>query len=198
MYVDCVIYFVTSRTYNHQKLFQDDFACRLFLEVLDFCRHKLKFRLYAFVVMLDHIHLLILPNSRNTISDVMRHIKGRFANRYKQYLPTKDKFFGWQKGDNCLPAEDKFLCCRDGNKSTIIKNPVGEEFILAKGMPIWQKSFYDRIVRSDQELENTINYINYNAVKHQLVADPIDWLYSSFHNYCEMGKALIEIDYVHL
>lgn len=59
---------------------------------------------------------------------------------------------------------------------------------------IWQKSFHDRIIRSDQELDNKIDYINYNAVKHRIVDDPIDWPYSSFHNHYETGKELIKID----
>jgi putative transposase len=61
---------------------------------------------------------------------------------------------------------------------------------------IWQRSFHDRIIRSDQQLFNTIQYINCNAVKHQLVDDPIKWPYSSFHNYNDKEKALIEIDYL--
>ena len=76
-----------------------------------------------------------------------------------------------------------------------ISPSAGEEFILADKLnPVWQKSFYDKAIRSDEELYNVINYINNNAVKHNLIDNPKDWLYSSLHNYEQTGKELIEID----
>ena len=195
IYVDGAIYFVTSRTYNHKRIFINDAVCRLFLEVLDYCHNKLKFRLYAYNVLPTHVHALILPNSRNTISDVKRHIKGRFANHYKRLIFN----------DRSL-AEDKFFCyggkyarspVSENHKGSITATaPVGEEFILASEIsgPIWQKSFYDRIIRSDEHLHETTQYINHNAVKHQIVDDPIKWPYSSFHNHYN-NKGIIKIDH---
>lgn len=166
------IYFVTTRTFTSKLIFSSHKNCELFLKILDFCRQKLKFQLYAYCVLPNHVHLLILPNKRNTISDVIRHIKGRFAKLYNT-------------------AEDEFLCY--GNKKTT--SSAGEEFILAdKEDTIWQKSFYDKAIRSDEELHNVINYINNNALKHNLVDDSLKWRYSSSHNYEKTGEELIKID----
>src|SRR3989339_1188914 len=82
LYVDGAIYFATTRTFNHQKLFSQEEYGFVFLEVLDFCRRKLKFELFAFAVMPDHVHLLIRPTDEYSISDIIHRIKGIFAYRY--------------------------------------------------------------------------------------------------------------------
>ena len=75
-------HFVTSKTYRNTKIFSDgktaDFLIQTIYEVME----KLRFKLIGFVVMPDHIHLMLVSDKRNSISDVMRHIKGRFSRRY--------------------------------------------------------------------------------------------------------------------
>ena len=38
------------------------------------------------------------------------------------------------------------------------------------------------------DLENHVNYIHYNPIKHGLVEDLRDWPYSSFHHYVQNGQ----------
>ncbi|MCX6784504.1 MAG: transposase [Candidatus Komeilibacteria bacterium] len=188
IFIEGGFYFITCRTLQQHKIFCSDFVIKLFLEVLDYCRSKLHFVLLAFVVLPDHIHLLICPNERNTISDVIRHIKGRFARQYNLAV-TEDEFLGYQKRNKQLTAVAEEFILGDQQ----------EEFILGdqqqpEDNTIWQKSFYDRIICSEQQFENIVNYIDYNAVKHGLVKNPEDWLYSSYQNRYNTGKAIISID----
>ena len=75
-------HFVTSNTCRSAKIFSKGKAADLLVQSIFEVKKKLNFRLLAFVVMPDHIHLMMVPDKRNTISDVMRHIKGRFSRRY--------------------------------------------------------------------------------------------------------------------
>jgi putative transposase len=54
-------YFVTSATFNRRRLFQVAAKADLFLEVLQNYRREGHYKLHAFVVMPDHIHLLLTP-----------------------------------------------------------------------------------------------------------------------------------------
>ncbi|HLF72644.1 MAG TPA: transposase [Dehalococcoidia bacterium] len=45
--------------------------------------------------------------------------------------------------------------------------------------PIWQQSYYDRIIRDERQLADTIEYIHMNPVKDGLVARPEDYRFSS-------------------
>jgi putative transposase len=50
---------------------------------------------------------------------------------------------------------------------------------------IWQYRFYDHIIRNQDDLNNHIDYIHYNPVKHGFVNDPFKWKYSSISKYQE-------------
>ena len=65
---------------------------------------------------------------------------------------------------------------------------------LLKTGKLWQKRFYDHIIRNEQDFHEKLNYINYNAVKHGLVKYPTQWKYSSFHNYEFNNHSAIRID----
>jgi putative transposase len=56
-----------------------------------------------------------------------------------------------------------------------------------KERPIWQRRFWEHLIRNQQDLNRHIEYIHYNPVKHGLVKTPVDWEYSSFHRYVEIG-----------
>jgi putative transposase len=54
-------YFVTTVTANRRRLFQVSEAADLMLEVLQHYRKQNKFALHGFVIMPDHLHLLLTP-----------------------------------------------------------------------------------------------------------------------------------------
>jgi len=186
IYIDDAIYFVTTRTFDFQRLFAEDDNCRLFLEVLDFCHKKFKFKLYGFAVMPDHVHLLIEPNEKYNISEIIHRIKGNFAIKYHRQRNHKGSV-AYRGGEPSWFAEHE-----PDKPSWFAK----EKRYRIRIDPIWQKSFYDRIIRCDRHLDNVIHYIDNNAVHHQLVDDPIKWKYSSYHNHCETGQELISINYL--
>ena len=47
--------------------------------------------------------------------------------------------------------------------------------------------FFEHTITSEEELNNQINYIHYNPVKHGLVNNIKNWQYSSFHKYVKHG-----------
>jgi putative transposase len=52
---------------------------------------------------------------------------------------------------------------------------------------IWQRRFWDHVVRDDLDFERHLDYIHYNPVKHRYVPCPRDWPYSSFQRWVERG-----------
>lgn len=44
---------------------------------------------------------------------------------------------------------------------------------------VWQRRYYDHIIRSEEDLKNHIDYIHYNSWKNHKIS-PKDWKYSSF------------------
>ncbi len=52
---------------------------------------------------------------------------------------------------------------------------------------VWQRRFWEHLIRNQQDLNRHIEYIHYNPVKHGLTKTPVDWMYSSFHRYVDQG-----------
>ena len=52
---------------------------------------------------------------------------------------------------------------------------------------IWQRRYWEHLVRDDVDLKRHIDYIHYNPVKHGHVPSPVDWPYSSLHGFIDKG-----------
>ena len=68
-------YFLTCVVAGHTQVFTDKKIVQVVIDNLDFYRSKYGFKLLGYVIMPDHVHLLILPKGRSDISDVMRDFK---------------------------------------------------------------------------------------------------------------------------
>jgi REP element-mobilizing transposase RayT len=79
-------YFVTTATFNRRRLFQVTANAELFLETLQQYRREGHYKLLSFVVMPDHVHLLLTPQSLS-IERVVGFIKGGFSHRLGSRFP---------------------------------------------------------------------------------------------------------------
>jgi putative transposase len=52
---------------------------------------------------------------------------------------------------------------------------------------IWQRRFWEHLIRNEQDFINHVDYVHYNPVHHGLASFPKDWQYSSFHRYVQRG-----------
>jgi putative transposase len=118
-------YFVTSATFNRRRLFQIAANAELFLETLQHYRHAGHYKLHAFVVMPDHIHLLLSPEGL-ALERVMGLIKGGFSHRLGSNLPV------WQRGytDHRVRDRDEFQMRRQ----YIHDNPVRAKLVELPGL----------------------------------------------------------------
>lgn len=53
---------------------------------------------------------------------------------------------------------------------------------------IWQRRFWEHMIRDETDLANHCDYIHYNPVKHGYARSPADWLYSSFQRFVDAGQ----------
>jgi putative transposase len=118
-------YFVTSATFNRRRLFQVEANAELFLEVLQKYRREGHYKLHAFVVMPDHIHLLLTPQGAS-IEQIVGLIKGGFSHRVGSKFPV------WQRGftDHRIRNEDEFQTRRE----YIHQNPVRARMVEVAGL----------------------------------------------------------------
>src|SRR5688572_6637604 len=80
--------YLTSTTHNRLPIFQSDKVKEVVCKALDEARKSAGFLIFAYVIMLDHIHL-ITDNARS-VSDTLRFANGIIAKRVIDYLKEHD------------------------------------------------------------------------------------------------------------
>jgi putative transposase len=88
------IYSVVTRVNNSDFAFADRSVCAAFLKHVKEMKAELGFKLYAFVIMSTHVHLLIEPDDTVAdISEIMCRINGLFAKKYNVFHKRKGHFW---------------------------------------------------------------------------------------------------------
>ncbi|MFZ0136786.1 MAG: transposase [Candidatus Sulfotelmatobacter sp.] len=89
-------YFVTFSTWKRRRLFVVESYARLFLKTLYGYRRQGRFELHAFVVMPEHLHLLLTPAPDATLERTIQLIKGGYSHALGVELGRKSEV--WQRG----------------------------------------------------------------------------------------------------
>ncbi|MFC7420766.1 transposase [Iodobacter arcticus] len=58
---------------------------------------------------------------------------------------------------------------------------------LKRERGIWQRRYWEHLIRDDEDLAKHVAYIYFNPVKHGYVTKAVDWPYSSIHRAIRLG-----------
>src|SRR5579872_1649809 len=78
------IFFLTTITAQRRPIFRRETTANLLIETLAHYRDEERFLLHEFVIMPDHIHLLLTPAQEISLERAMQFIKGGFSYRMGQ------------------------------------------------------------------------------------------------------------------
>ena len=108
------MHFVTGNVHKRLPIFRKETACRAFLEELQNLKIKRECKLIAFVVMPDHIHLIVNPRD-GEIREWTGALKSLSAKRLVEIAP-KDLFLKtdgenqvWQESFKALPLWSNWM-----------------------------------------------------------------------------------------
>jgi putative transposase len=160
------LHFLTFSCYRRLPLLATAHARNLFVKILDEVRSRFRFPLIGYVVMPEHVHLLIGEPGIGTPSKVMQVLKQRVSRAMRR----KRK-----------PASHAQLLLEFPETK-----PMGKQF--------WQRRFYDFNVWSRGKTREKLNYMHANPVLRKLVKHPSRWPWSSWSFYEKREQGLIKID----
>ena len=161
-------YFVTTKIKDYIRVFETKPYFDIIIENLNFYRNKFGFRLWAYVIMPEHMHLMIRLADKCDLSKIMEEFK-RYTS--KQILTQ-------------LKEDKKFHLI----KLFAITNPRKEKHI------VWEEGFRGLGISSERVFNIKMNYIHNNPVKRGFVKEPEDYIYSSYRNYYSQNSSIIELD----
>ena len=117
-------YFVTFITWQRRRLFVVEPYVRLFLKIMYSYRRQGKFQLHAFVVMPEHMHLLLTPAKNVTLERTVQLVKGGYSHAFGLKFQAGEV---WQRGftDHRIRDAEDFARHRD----YIHQNPVKRKMV---------------------------------------------------------------------
>ncbi len=124
--------FLTFSAFNRRLFFNDPVLCSEFADQLMRTRDRHRFKLHAWVIMPEHVHLLIFPIGDSTdVSKILLGLKRPVATRALRYWRVQNKDVPpsfWQPGG----GHDRNIFSRDefGEKIEYIhRNPVARGLV---------------------------------------------------------------------
>ena len=117
-------YFVTFITWQRRRLFVVEPYVKLFLKTLYRYRRHGRFQLHAFVLMPEHVHLMLTPASDVTLERAIQLIKGGYSHAFGLEFRGQEV---WQRGftDHRIRDAEDFSRHRD----YIHQNPVKRRLV---------------------------------------------------------------------
>jgi len=150
------LHFITFSCYRRLPLLSTAAARDLLVQELARVRAEYGFKLVGYVVMLNHVHLLMSEPVKGTPSTVMQMLKQRVSRKMRKNSGTVGAPSSVFEGGSSL-------CDRDGQE----------------GKAFWQERFYDFNVYRSGKVKEKLNYMHANPVTRGLVPHPKDWPWSS-------------------
>ena len=157
-------HFITCSCYRRMPLLGTPEARDTFLKILSEVRDHYDFGIMGYVVMPEHIHLLISEPNIADASMAMKVLKQRTSRALHKRKRTAS--FG----------EPDFW----------------EQPALNRHAHLWQPRYYDFNVWSEHKRNEKMNYMHLNPVKRGLVEAPNDWKWSTYRFYWNNEQGLCD------
>lgn len=158
--------FLTSSCFQRLPLFNNDAIKEAFVQHIARSRQRTMFQLTAWVIMPEHVHLMLIPNlPDHPVSDVLSDMKATFSRTVLQR---------WRS----------------------LNAPILSRLTDNRGKArFWQVGGgYDRNIITSEEYEEKLHYIHQNPVARGLVESSTDWRWSSARWYSGVRTGELTID----
>ncbi len=147
------LHFITTSCYRRLPFLHSARSRDIFLTILEQARERYRFVVVGYVVMPEHVHLLLTEPGIGTLSTVMQVVKQRTA---RALLPKRKR------------------------RNPRQRNLFGGE---PKRRAFWQARSYDFNVWTTKKRVEKLRYMHRNPVKRALVETPEQWRWSSYRFY---------------
>jgi len=170
------VHFLTAKTFRNTPYFGDARCALVFCEELEAARQRYGFHVLAFVVMPDHVHLLLWWNAEAqpdlTIPKIAWAVKGLSARQIVDYLKSRVGV-GTGVGDGNAVAYPGVLL-------RPVWQPADKPHYRNWRYKVWQPGAgYDFNIYTEKKLREKLGYIHANPVRAGLSAAPEEYPWSS-------------------
>lgn len=163
-------YFITITSIEWLNIFTSKEYFNCIINCLKYCQKNLGLLIYEYVIMTNHIHLIIQAKEGYKISEIVGSFK-QFTTKEILNLLQKDR--------------RKYIV-------KILENSFSKK--ESYEMQVWQRENYPELIESDKFLQQKVDYIHNNPVIKGYVDEPQHYLYSSARNRYLEDNSVIQLD----
>lgn len=170
------IYFCTFATIGWIDLFTRPIYKEIVIENLRYCQQQKGLRLFAWVIMTNHLHLIV-GHDNGKLSDVLRDFKSYTSKQL--YKTIKEE-----------PESRRLWMLR-------MFEWAGRENPNNKAFQIWQQDNHPKLLLpyDDSFGRQKLEYIHMNPVRAGIVEEPEHYLHSSARDYADV-KGLLDVEFL--
>jgi len=162
------IYFITSTIVKWLPVFVSEDHFRLLIDSFEYCRRKYDVKLYAFVIMENHFHLIA---GARDLSTPMQALKSFTSKKLLESM--REKRLDW------LLNQLAFFKAAHKTESSY---------------QVWQEGYHPQEIQDWDMMRQKIDYIHQNPVRRGYVERPEYWKYSSAKDMLMGEPGLIKLD----
>ena len=167
------LYFTTSTVVDWVDVFTRPRYKQIIIEALKYCQQSKGLEIYGWVLMPNHLHMIVGTGGRYGVSDILRDFK-KFTS--KKIVSELLLDAGESRREWML---ERFRVAPDDDKETM-------------NWRFWQKGNYMETVATEDFFRQKLNYIHLNPVRAEFVVSPDEYMYSLAVDYAG-GKGLLDV-----
>ena len=156
------IYFITTTIVDWVDLFMRPECTAILIESIKYCLEFKGLNVHAYVIMSNHIHLIVSTKEGVALGDIMRDMKKFTAKKFVEYLDSGGGRTNWMLNKFSFAAKNR-----------------GE----AKRHNVWKSGFHPILLDTNLKKEKALSYIHQNPVKAGIVYMPEHFVHSSAREY---------------
>jgi len=146
----------------------------LVIESLKYCINHKGLHVHGYVIMTNHIHLVVSASGKQTLSEVIGNFKSFIATSILKYLPKSNE------------SRREWLMYMFGFFAKKNHRPSAHQF--------WQTDNHPIDLYTKRVTQQKLNYIHNNPVRTNWVVMAQHYVYSSASNYLDEGRGILKVE----
>ena len=167
------LYFVSFPVIGWIDIFTREVYCQLFVESLAYCRMYLGMEIYAWCIMLSHVHIIFRAKETDP-GNLLKSLKGFTSRKILMAI-----------AENPQESRKEWILSMAEHAGSLNSNIRFRQF--------WQQHNQPIELWSSHVIQQKVDYIHNNPVEAGFVLEPFFWKYSSAIDFAG-GKGILEID----
>jgi len=164
------LFFLTIKTINGLPVLINKDYYDVIIDSLNFCRNHKDWGIYAYTILINHLHLLLSIKKEDSLWNTIGDFKSYTAHEILKLL-KRDKQYD-------ILAEMRIAAYKSNDRDN----------------KIWRKNCWPEIIISDKFFWQKVDYIDFNAWQHGIVKDIENYIYTSYHNHYCKHNVILKID----